>query len=66
MEGDWTETPPDEPGWYWIRWERASGGTARKVVQVGLNSRNFLDALGVPDEAVEWWPIPLTPPEPPE
>lgn len=67
----WTRTPPDEAGYYWVRRTDSEGDVAvflvlampqvdEVVFVYGGMETMRLESLG-PD--VEWWPIPIEPPE---
>ena len=50
---EWTDTPPESPGWYWA--ERMAGD--RIVVHVvGDGPHGFVVDLGGPN----WWPLEST------
>lgn len=69
----WTTTPPDKPGWYWMR---HPAGIPAKPTQIGRRPDGELIVLTrwvlsgnavhlFQPEGFEWWPIPIQEPEGP-
>lgn len=64
----WRSDPPNEPGWYWLKQdgydaepvELTHGGY---VLFSGRLSRFRPSDLNA---SARWWPVPITPPAPPE
>ena len=50
--GEWTRTPPDAPGWWWIVDERQMHTARPRPVEVYRNRQGDL-AMG--GHSLEWW-----------
>lgn len=60
---DWTKTPPSEPGWYWMRWNR--DGHIGEWFVARRDGRGYWWHDGEPHatSGYEWSPVPIAPPE---
>ena len=67
----WTKDPPTEPGWYFARWGGAPAGVVRvargydesdPTLHMWTMGEELCEPLSEVD-GVEWWPVPIQPPE---
>ena len=67
----WTSRPPTEPGWYFARWGGAPAGVVRvargydesdPTLHLWTMGEELCEPLSEVD-VVEWWPVPIQPPE---
>ncbi len=60
MEGEWTATPPDKPGWYW--WRKAECRPVTVVtVWVDRDTEELVSFFGTVNYG-EWWSEPIQEP----
>lgn len=69
----WSKEPPEEAGWYWVRWCSGRGPHVPSVAQLDTVTMgvprwwfNGSDIEEEPRHAAvnyEFWPIPIQPPE---
>lgn len=59
-EVKWTKTPPTEPGWYWVRWDRDPVVAEVAHIWTGLSARVQGEWLAL--EQVPSWGPRIVPP----
>jgi len=69
MDKKWTNEPPTEPGWWWLRWQTDLPEVARVEIhrttgkfQVFYHTADIADPMDNISSYQEWWPIPIEEP----